>query len=329
MSGVAYKYNVFSVIYVILTSLWVSAIIGPVLFLLAHFFPYKIVPWTILLGGIFSIIFGILIFVIHSGYLIGKILLCAFFVFLGIISLRTLATQERRDAVVVCTRLVHASALTHKDQNETQPLGLSCENIKTVGKPFLLIVCYILVYFLFFYICIREGLAAFSVGHLSFRPAQLFMAVSGFGSTFLFILIMVQLIWGAFFIKESYNFIVGSHAVYWYYSKDGEPAFLDRVKDMFLYHLGSVIGGSLIQGFFYFVDLTFDFFCSHDKPDKPVKDAYGNYIPKKYDDPIDYDRTIDNTHSHCCQDFFNLIRGEALCYVALTNQNYCNAARSC
>ena len=145
---------------------------------------------------------------IHSGYLIGKILLCAFFVFLGIISLRTLATQERRDAVVVCTRLVHASALTHKDQNETQPLGLSCENIKTVGKPFLLIVCYILVYFLFFYICIREGLAAFSVGHLSFRPAQLFMAVSGFGSTFLFILIMVQLIWGAFFIKESCIFVL-------------------------------------------------------------------------------------------------------------------------
>ena len=64
-----------------------------------------------------------------------------------------------------------------------------------------------------------------------------------------------------YFCVDQDNFIVGSHAVYWYYSKDGEPAFLDRVKDMFLYHLGSVIGGSLIQGFFYFVDLTFDFFC--------------------------------------------------------------------
>ena len=63
MSGVAYKYNVFSVIDVILMSLWISAIIGPILFLLAHFFPYKVVPWTILLGGIFSIVFGILIFV--------------------------------------------------------------------------------------------------------------------------------------------------------------------------------------------------------------------------------------------------------------------------
>ena len=68
---------------------------------------------------------------------------------------------------------------------------------------------------------------------------------------------------------------------------------------------------------------------SSDKPDKPVRDSFGNYIPKKYDDPIDYDRTIDRTHRHCCQDFFNLIRGEAICYVSLTNQNYCNSARHC
>ena len=56
------------------------------------------------------------------------------------------------------------------------------------------------------------------------------------------------------------NFIAGSHAVYWYYSNDGEPSFLERVKHLLLYHWGSVVGGSLIQGFFYFIDLTFDFF---------------------------------------------------------------------
>ena len=43
--------------------------------------------------------------------------------------------------------------------------------------------------------------------------------------------------------------------------------------------------------------------------DKPVKDQYGNYIPKKYEDQIDYDRVIDTSNGHCCQDFFNLIRG--------------------
>ena len=68
---------------------------------------------------------------------------------------------------------------------------------------------------------------------------------------------------------------------------------------------------------------------SPDKPDQPAKDAYGNYVPKAYDDPIDYDRTIDTSRKHCCQDFFNLIRGEAICYVSLTNQNYCSSARMC
>ena len=53
---------------------------------------------------------------LHQGYLIAKILLCIFFVFLGIISLQTMSSQERRDAIVVCSRLVHASALTHGSQ---------------------------------------------------------------------------------------------------------------------------------------------------------------------------------------------------------------------
>ena len=35
---------------------------------------------------------------------------------------------------------------------------------------------------------------------------------------------------------------------------------MERVKHLLLYHWGSVVGGSLIQGFFYFIDLTFDFF---------------------------------------------------------------------
>ena len=60
MSGVAYKYHILSVMNVIVMSLWIAAILGPLFFLLAHFFPYKVVPWTIFLGGLFSIIFGIL-----------------------------------------------------------------------------------------------------------------------------------------------------------------------------------------------------------------------------------------------------------------------------
>ena len=62
MSGVSYKYHIFSVIHTILISILISAIFGPVIFLAVHFFPYKVVPWTIFLGGICSIIFGITLF---------------------------------------------------------------------------------------------------------------------------------------------------------------------------------------------------------------------------------------------------------------------------
>ena len=63
MSGVAYKYHIFQVIDVILMSMWVSSILGFLLFLMAHFFPYKTVPWVIFLGGVFSIFFGIFVLV--------------------------------------------------------------------------------------------------------------------------------------------------------------------------------------------------------------------------------------------------------------------------
>eukprot|EP00178_Gracilaria_changii_P002020 TRINITY_DN12990_c0_g1_i2.p1 TRINITY_DN12990_c0_g1~~TRINITY_DN12990_c0_g1_i2.p1 ORF type:complete len:109 (-),score=4.60 TRINITY_DN12990_c0_g1_i2:190-516(-) len=106
------------------------------------------------------------------------------------------------------------------------------------------------------------------------------------GSGILFVLVIIQLIWGAFFIKECFNFIVGSHSAYWYYSHEENHGLWDRVKMLFKYHWGSVVGGSLLQGFFYFVDLTFDFFFSQDKPDVPRKDQYNQPVTKAYDVPI-------------------------------------------
>lgn len=43
------------------TSAWLSAIIGISFFLLSQLQPYKIVPWIILTGGVFSIIFAIFV----------------------------------------------------------------------------------------------------------------------------------------------------------------------------------------------------------------------------------------------------------------------------
>jgi len=52
-------------------------------------------------------------------------------------------------------------------------------------------------------------------------------------------------------------------------------------------------------------------------------------MQKPYLYPIDYDRVTDNSNDHPIKDFFNLIRGEALSYVALMNQPYCVASRHC
>lgn len=42
-------------------SIWISVIFGLVSFFVVHFLPYKAVPWTIFIGGICSILFGLLI----------------------------------------------------------------------------------------------------------------------------------------------------------------------------------------------------------------------------------------------------------------------------
>ena len=107
---------------------------------------------------------------------------------------------------MVCSRLTHAAALTHGDQSEFHQLSISCKHLCKLLKPLLLIVTFMVIYFLFFFLCAVEGLSAWSVGHLVFNPNYLFYSVQGTGSTILFVLIMIQLVWGAFFIKESCKF---------------------------------------------------------------------------------------------------------------------------
>ena len=75
-------------------------------------------------------------------------------------------------------------------------------------------------------------------------------------------------------------------------------------------HLGSVIGGSFIIAFFTFFDFIFDFF----KPD-PNSDINSCY-PKCY-------------NFVCSHSIFDLVRTDALAYINLTGNPYCNSARYC
>lgn len=42
-------------------SIWISFLFGIFFFLFSYFQPYVAVPWTIFIGGIISVIFGVLI----------------------------------------------------------------------------------------------------------------------------------------------------------------------------------------------------------------------------------------------------------------------------
>lgn len=76
---------------------------------------------------------------------------------------------------------------------------------------------------------------------------------------------------------------------------------VETLELLVLKHLGSVIGGAFINIFFFIPDLILDFF------------------------------RIDN--SKCCQcgclKFFDLVRSDALAYVGLTGNPYCNSAKYC
>ena len=62
-----------------------------------------------------------------------------------------------------------------------------------------------------------------------------------------------------YFNPYSVNFIAASHAVDWYFGGTDKPSFLHSTELLLRYHLGSVVGGSLLQGFFSFIDLILDF----------------------------------------------------------------------
>ena len=64
------------------------------------------------------------------------------------------------------------------------------------------------------------------------------------------------------------NFCVSGYATNWYYHLENEPekiSLLRSPKLLLKYHWGSVAGGSLMLGFFYFFDFFLDFFCSNDR----------------------------------------------------------------
>lgn len=76
---------------------------------LLQFFPAKVVPWTVLIGGAFSLIFGVLVMILSTGNMFLRIL---FFIAGALIAAGcgyTLLKPERMKEMFVYCRLMEVS----------------------------------------------------------------------------------------------------------------------------------------------------------------------------------------------------------------------------
>lgn len=106
------------------------------------------------------------------------------------------------------------------------------------------------------------------------------------------------------------NFCVSGQAVNWYFDED--KGFFYAFKLLLCKHMGSVIGGAFMTGFFSIGDFLFDFV----KPDE-------NANP---------DGCYNKCYQCCCKCcflIFDLIRSDAMAFINLTGNPFCNSSRYC
>jgi hypothetical protein len=114
---------------------------------------------------------------------------------------------------------------------------------------------------------------------------------------------MIQAVWGFNFLKESFNFIVSGYSTLWYYDQI-EGNMITPYRNYITKHLGSVIACAFMTGFFALADAIFDL----------VRGAHHAH---------------DNAICDACTSFFDLVRSEAMAYINLWGNPYCNSARYC
>lgn len=93
--GIAKRYGFMGIYDALWRSFLVSSILAIVFVLLVQFFPLKVVPWTILIGGVLSLIFGFSVMLISSGNILVRILYFLITVGLAVACGFTLLKQER------------------------------------------------------------------------------------------------------------------------------------------------------------------------------------------------------------------------------------------
>lgn len=100
------------------------------------------------------------------------------------------------------------------------------------------------------------------------------------------------------------NFCLSTHAVLYYLKKGGGLCSIPDVLSLLVFkHLGSVIAAGFMD-LFFIPDLILDLFRG-EKHSKEERSADG------------------------CLRFFDLLRTDAMAYIGLTGNSYCNSAKYC
>lgn len=108
-----------------------------------------------------------------------------------------------------------------------------------------------------------------------------------------------------YFNSDLVNFCLSTHAVLYYLKKGGGLCSITDTLSLLVFkHLGSVIGSAFINSFFFVPDLILDLFRN---------DTNSN----------------EERYSESCLRFFDLVRTDAMAYIALTGNPYCQSAKYC
>jgi hypothetical protein len=218
-------------------------------FLSVQFFPKQINKYIIYVGAVMLFILVICIWTYPTDYIKSKIVVGLFFIAALIILLLTVWLY--RKAVQANGVFLHQAT-------------------KFIGElPILLlnIPIFVGILILFQYIMILELNSIWTHANLGFDPANsLYWEYDNSSGVFLKFLWIIQFVWGMQFIKESFNYIVSSHAILWYNNYLVKTDNISRVFKYIWYpykllvtkHFGSVVACSFMSAFFNIFDTIFD-----------------------------------------------------------------------
>jgi hypothetical protein len=112
------------------------------------------------------------------------------------------------------------------------------------------------------------------------------------------------------------NFCVSGNAVHWFF-EESRPEDHHVKKSVFypakllvMKHFGSVIAGSFMTGFLAAFDMIFDF----------LRPSENRQNPSTYD-------KIFGVACGCCVRIFDFVRSDALAFINLAGNPYCNSSR--